>query len=268
MANKPDGAKALSRRRLPSMTDFGSPTPAGYSVLGRGSNLKSYDRCAFERRLERPSCRAGTIPPHAEKESRFVPLKTYTTYLSYPSRVTKTGDTHGTSVPDREEVDDKRGHPGYTNQLDLFSEAAVETPAPVVNAPARFRAFSSQTATPAACVLTIWEPLPPEDAASSSSNKTGSRKHRRRRRNGSPASCDLISTRKMKYHQALQGAIDETFHRKSPRHRAGGKTLPRLPHNQRAPDRTRQPAGEGPRQYRRHPSSENSRSGKPRRHRR
>jgi N12 class adenine-specific DNA methylase len=58
----------------------------------------------------------------------------------------------------------KRVTPDYTNQLDLFSEAVPETPAPVVNAPLR-SARLSQDRPPAPEQLRFgeWVPLPPED---------------------------------------------------------------------------------------------------------
>jgi len=59
----------------------------------------------------------------------------------------------------------KRVSPGYTNQLDLFSEAPLETSAPVTSSPAR--TGGRITARPRSQQLgfEVWEPLPPFDAA-------------------------------------------------------------------------------------------------------
>jgi hypothetical protein len=59
----------------------------------------------------------------------------------------------------------KRATPDYTNQLDLFSEAPLETPAPVANVPVRAAgSFHVKPRPPQQLVFDEWEPLPPEDA--------------------------------------------------------------------------------------------------------
>src|ERR1035438_654702 len=59
----------------------------------------------------------------------------------------------------------KRVAPDYTNQLDLFSEAAPEAPAPGVNAPRRVSGVSTARPRRAEQLHFLeWEPLPPEDA--------------------------------------------------------------------------------------------------------
>jgi len=59
--------------------------------------------------------------------------------------------------------------PDYTNQLELFSEAPGDTPAPVVKAPAR----NSGQARPRPQQLgfDVWEPLPPFDAGAVAATK-------------------------------------------------------------------------------------------------
>src|ERR1022692_3634477 len=64
----------------------------------------------------------------------------------------------------------KRVTPDYTNQLDLFSEAAVETPDPVVNAPVRSR-VSQARPRPQQLGFEVWEPLPPFDAGAVAATK-------------------------------------------------------------------------------------------------
>src|SRR5579862_7119779 len=59
----------------------------------------------------------------------------------------------------------KRVIPDYTNQIDLFSQAQVETPTPVVNAPAQ---TSSRPRLPQQLTFGEWQPLPPEDAVRTS----------------------------------------------------------------------------------------------------
>src|ERR1700691_5207726 len=63
----------------------------------------------------------------------------------------------------------KRVIPDFTNQLDLFSEAPVETPAPVVNAPAR-RSGASQR-RPQQLGFEVWEPLSPLDPGTGAAKK-------------------------------------------------------------------------------------------------
>jgi hypothetical protein len=58
----------------------------------------------------------------------------------------------------------KRVTPDYTNQLDLFSEAPLEPPAPGVNAPARPSGVSQARLRPQQLDFGEWEQLPPEDA--------------------------------------------------------------------------------------------------------
>lgn len=65
----------------------------------------------------------------------------------------------------------KRVTPDYTNQLDLFSEAASETPTPVVNAPARHSGASQARPRPQQLGFDVWEPLPPFDAAAGAATK-------------------------------------------------------------------------------------------------
>lgn len=58
----------------------------------------------------------------------------------------------------------KRVVPDYTNQLDLFSEAVTDDPAPVANEPARTSPFSqSRPRAPEQLGFGEWVPLPPED---------------------------------------------------------------------------------------------------------
>src|SRR5712691_4893664 len=56
----------------------------------------------------------------------------------------------------------KRVTPDYTNQLDLFSEAPIETPAPVVSG--SVRTSGARPPRPQQLAFDVWEPLPPEDA--------------------------------------------------------------------------------------------------------
>jgi hypothetical protein len=56
----------------------------------------------------------------------------------------------------------RRVIPDYTNQLDLFSEAAVVPPDPVVNAPVRSR-VSQARPRPQQLGFEVWEPLQPFD---------------------------------------------------------------------------------------------------------
>ena len=56
----------------------------------------------------------------------------------------------------------KRVIPDYTNQLDLFSEAPIETPSPVVSG--RVRTSGTRPPRPQQLAFEVWEPLPPEDA--------------------------------------------------------------------------------------------------------
>ena len=80
---------------------------------------------------------------------------------------------------------------------------------------------------------------------------------------------DLVSVKKMEYHQAWEMAISEILlPEESSSTRARRQALPRLPHHRRPPDRAGRPARKGPRQYRGHPAPEDARSRKPRRHRR
>jgi hypothetical protein len=58
----------------------------------------------------------------------------------------------------------KRVTPDYTNQLDLFSEAAPETPEPAVNAPRRVSGVSQPRPRPQQLDFDVWEPLPPFEA--------------------------------------------------------------------------------------------------------
>lgn len=55
----------------------------------------------------------------------------------------------------------KRVTPDYSNQLDLFSEAPLETPAPVANAPARRSGVMPARPRPQQLDFGSWEPLPP-----------------------------------------------------------------------------------------------------------
>jgi hypothetical protein len=64
----------------------------------------------------------------------------------------------------------KRVTPDYTNQLDLFSEAAVETPDPVVNAPAHSK-VSQARPRPQQLGFEVWKPLPPFDAGAVAATK-------------------------------------------------------------------------------------------------
>ena len=57
----------------------------------------------------------------------------------------------------------KRVTPDYTNQLDLFSEAPIETPEPVVNTP-RHVSGVSPPRIPQQLGFDVWVPLPPFDA--------------------------------------------------------------------------------------------------------
>lgn len=59
----------------------------------------------------------------------------------------------------------KRVTPDYTNQLDLFSEGPIETPAPVVNDSVRTSGIShARPRPPRQLDFGVLEPLPPEDA--------------------------------------------------------------------------------------------------------
>jgi N12 class adenine-specific DNA methylase len=58
----------------------------------------------------------------------------------------------------------KRVTPDYSNQLDLFSEAAEETSTPAVHAPPRTRAVYQARPRPQQLGFDIWEALPPFDA--------------------------------------------------------------------------------------------------------
>jgi hypothetical protein len=58
----------------------------------------------------------------------------------------------------------KRVTPDYSNQLDLFSEAPDDTPAPVVNTPARNSGASQARQRPQQLGFEVWVPLPPFDA--------------------------------------------------------------------------------------------------------
>ncbi len=55
----------------------------------------------------------------------------------------------------------KRVTPDYTNQLDLFSEAPIETPAPVVSSPVG-TSGARRPPRPQQLAFDVWEPLPPE----------------------------------------------------------------------------------------------------------
>jgi hypothetical protein len=65
----------------------------------------------------------------------------------------------------------KRVAPDYTNQLDLFSEAAPETPAPVAKAPVRTSGFSHVRPRPQQLGFDVWEPLPPFDPGAGAGQK-------------------------------------------------------------------------------------------------
>src|ERR1700733_13710798 len=65
----------------------------------------------------------------------------------------------------------KRIIPDYTDQLDLFSEAPVETPAPAANAPARTAGVSHARPRPQQLGFEVWEPLPPFDAGARAATK-------------------------------------------------------------------------------------------------
>src|SRR5579863_3839073 len=56
----------------------------------------------------------------------------------------------------------RRVTPDYTNQLDLFSEAPIETTAPVVSGPVR--TSGTRPPRPQQLAFDVWEPLPPEDS--------------------------------------------------------------------------------------------------------
>jgi N12 class adenine-specific DNA methylase len=61
----------------------------------------------------------------------------------------------------------KRVTPDYTNQLDLFSEAPLETPDAIVNAPVRTSGLAhGRPRPPQQLDFGAWEPLPPEDGRS------------------------------------------------------------------------------------------------------
>lgn len=61
----------------------------------------------------------------------------------------------------------KRVEPDYTNQLDLFSEASLETSSPAANAPVRSSGGSrARPRPPQQLDFGAWEPLPPEDVIS------------------------------------------------------------------------------------------------------
>jgi N12 class adenine-specific DNA methylase len=60
----------------------------------------------------------------------------------------------------------KRVTPDYTDQLDLFSEAPIEAPAPVVSGPVR--TSGARPPRPQQLAFDVWEPLPPDDAPSPS----------------------------------------------------------------------------------------------------
>ena len=64
----------------------------------------------------------------------------------------------------------KRVTPDYTNQLDLFSQAPLETPAPAVSAPAR-SGVSQARPRPQQLGFDVWEPLPPFDAGAVAATK-------------------------------------------------------------------------------------------------
>jgi hypothetical protein len=68
----------------------------------------------------------------------------------------------------------KRVIPDYTNQLDLFSEAGPETPAPVLHAPARTsRSSQGRPQAPEQLRFGEWVPLAPFDAGSGGGQKPG-----------------------------------------------------------------------------------------------
>jgi hypothetical protein len=73
----------------------------------------------------------------------------------------------------------KRVIPDYTNQLDLFSEAVEETPAPVSDAPARTAGFSQGRPRPEQMRFLDLVPLPPEDAVRTPAPKTATTTIRR-----------------------------------------------------------------------------------------
>ena len=58
----------------------------------------------------------------------------------------------------------KRVAPDYTNQLDLFSEAPLETPEPDANARVRASAVSPRAPAPEQLRFSEWVPLPLDDA--------------------------------------------------------------------------------------------------------
>ena len=68
----------------------------------------------------------------------------------------------------------KRVIPDYTNQLDLFSEAVEETPAPVADAQARSSGFQSRPRPPEQMRFLDLVPLPPEDGVRTPSPKPAS----------------------------------------------------------------------------------------------
>jgi N12 class adenine-specific DNA methylase len=63
--------------------------------------------------------------------------------------------------------------PDYTNQLDLFSEASIETPDPVVVAPRRASGVSQSKPRPQQLDFEVWEPLSPFDAGAAAVTKPG-----------------------------------------------------------------------------------------------
>jgi N12 class adenine-specific DNA methylase len=65
----------------------------------------------------------------------------------------------------------KRVTPDYSNQLDLFSEAPDDTPAPLASAPARNTGASQARPRPQQLGFDIWEPLPPFEAAAVAATK-------------------------------------------------------------------------------------------------
>ena len=59
----------------------------------------------------------------------------------------------------------KRVIPDYTNQLDLFSEAAEETASPAPNGPVRSSGFQGRPKPPEQLRFLEWVPLPSDDAS-------------------------------------------------------------------------------------------------------
>jgi hypothetical protein len=101
--------------------------------------------------------------------------------------------------------------PDYTNQLDLFSEAPIDTPAPVASEPARTSGVShGRPRPPQQLDFGALEPLPPEDAGPSSGGKNRLQQTlEETAERFTDILYELVSVKKMEYHQAWEIAINE-----------------------------------------------------------